>query len=126
MYKENLIKMSSPQIRNEKYNSLKKFEYTFKKKLKENKLKSGNSDDKSEELRKLEETLELTEIEQRKYLELYNTEEIEEDLNKLKITKKDSNLYNPNFSKTIYSDKNAFKVFFDKMHKEEEIIRKIF
>ena len=64
MYKESLIKMSSPQIRNEKYNSLKKFEYTFKKKLNENKLKSGHSDDKSEELRKLEETVELTEIEQ--------------------------------------------------------------
>ena len=124
MYKENLIKMSSPQIRNEKYNSLKKFEYTFKKKLKENKLKSGNSDDNIEELRKLEETVELTEIEQRKYLELYNTEEIEEELNNLKLTKKDSNLYNPNFSKTIYSDKNSFKVFFDKMHKEEEIKRK--
>ena len=123
-YKENLIKMSSPQIRNEKYNSLKKFEYTFKKKLNENKLKSGHSDDKSEELRKLEETVELTEIEQRKYLELYNTEEIEEELSKLKLEKKDYKLYNPNFSKTIYSDKNAFKVFFDKMHKEEEIIRK--
>ena len=124
MYKENLIKMSSPQIRNEKYNSLKKFEYTFKKKLKENKLKSGNLDDSIGELRKLEDTVELTEIEQRKYLELYNTEEIEEELNNLKLTKKDSNLYNPNFSKTIYSDKNSFKVFFDKMHKEEEIKRK--
>jgi len=124
MYKESLIKMSSPQIRNEKYNSLKKFEYTFKKRLNENKLKSGNSNDKIEELKKLEETLELTEVEQRKYLELYNTEEIEKELNNLKIAKKDSSLYNPNFSKTIYSDRNAFKVFFDKMHKEEEIIRK--
>ena len=127
LWKENLIKMSQPEIRNLKYNSLKKFEYTFKKKLEEKnkkiKLEKKNGD-QSDDIRKLDEPIELTETEIRKYLELYNTEEVEEDLNNLKLAIKNYKIYTPNYSKTLYSDKNSFKVFYEKMHREEEIIRK--
>ena len=96
MYKDNLIKMSIPIVRNERYNSLKKFDYVFKKRLNEDKNKkliklkkeNGTNEESIEEIRKLEEPVELTETEIRKYLELYQTEEVEESLQELKEAKK--------------------------------------
>ena len=132
IYKENLIKMSLPTVRNEKYNSLKRFDYVFKRRLNEDKNrkllqiknKSLSSEDAIEEIRKMEEPVELTETEIRKYLELYQTEEVEESLQELKEAKKNYKIYNSNFKKTKYADRNAFKVFYDKMHREIEIFRK--
>ena len=131
-YKNNLIKMSIPIVRNERYNSLKKFDYVFKKRLNEDKNKkliklkneNGTNEESIEEIRKLEEPVELTETEIRKYLELYQTEEVEESLQELKEAKKNYNIYTTNFSKTVYADKDSFKVFYEKMRKEEEILRK--
>ena len=68
IYKNTLITMSLPQIRNNRYNSMKTFEYTFKNKLIENKRKklAINNIEEDNDIRKLKQPVELTFEEKKK------------------------------------------------------------
>ena len=126
IYKNTLITMSLPQIRNNRYNSMKTFEYTFKNKLIENKRKklAINNIEEDNDIRKLKQPVELTFEEKKNYLDLYQTEEVDDGLNNLAKSKNNKNLYKSEFEKTKYADEKSFKIFYNKLHKEEEIFRK--
>ena len=127
IYKNTLITMSLPQIRNNRYNSMKTFEHTFKNKLlanKEKKLLNINDIENNNDIRKINQPIELTFKEKKNYLELYQTEEVDEGLNNLVKSKSNYKVYKSEFEKTKYSDEKSFKVFYNKLHKEGEIIRK--
>ena len=124
-----------PKIRNQHYFNMKSLDNVFKtKKLmfeqnkKINKKKNLTEKEKEleqlEELRKLQNPITLTREETKKYLQLYNCREIEENIEDLKLTSKLKDYKSTEFNTTRYSEYNAFKIFYSKMRKDNEIIRK--
>ena len=124
-----------PKIRNKYYYNLKTLETPFK--MKKNLLgqKKPLSQKKEltkeqrerlefEEIRKLTTPVTLTKEETRKYLNLYNCNEIEENLMDLKITAKFNEYKSTDFNTTRFSEYKAFKIFYNKMRRDNELIRK--
>ena len=134
--KNKIINFCHPKIRNEHYNNLKSFDNYFQRKriMLEQGTKKSKRDEPTEEERQLEQLEELRKIknpftltlpEQKKYLDLYNCDEMEEGLNDLKNTSKQKNFYkSDDFGATKFSEYRAFKIFYKKMKKDNEIFRK--
>ena len=135
--RDNIRQMCYPQVRNQRYREMTKLDYTFKKKLMDAEQKKveevTNERELSEqekkiqrekEIQEIKESLKLTGDEEKKYLELYRCNELEDDMTDLKNSYKDHVYKTLEFGQTRYVEPKAFKVFFKKMHKNEEIVRK--
>ena len=66
----------------------------------------------------------LTKEESNQYYMLYNCGEVEDDVEELLASKNNYHYLQTDFKKTKYSDKQSFGVFYKKMHKREEYVRK--
>ena len=126
----------NPKIRNKYYYNLKSLDHIFKTKrimIEQNKklLKKKELTDEErelealEELRKIKNPINLTQEETKKYLSLYNCDEIEENIMDLKASVKQNQLYKSDeFNTTKFNEYRAFKIFYNKMKKDTEIFRK--
>ena len=125
-----------PKIRNQYYYNLKSLDNIFKTKklmIEQNrqifKKKELTAEEREleqlEELRKIKNPFTLTHEEKKKYLDLYNCDEMEENLMDLKKSVKKKELYkNDEFNTTKFNEYRAFKIFYNKMRKNNEIFRK--
>ena len=124
-----------PKIRNQYYYNLQTLETPFKAKKsllgqkkplsqKKELTKEQRERLEFEEIRKLTTPVTLTKEETRKYLNLYNCNEIEENLMDLKISAKFNEYKSTDFNTTRFSEYKAFKIFYNKMRRDNELIRK--
>ena len=125
-----LLKFLSPKMRNPRYANLQTFENIFLQKKNEydsqNKL-TLNQDlekDQLEQIEKLKHPFKLTDLETRKYLDIYDCDEIRENMQDLKSTVQQKIYKSSEFTTTRFSDSRAYKIFYEKMRKDTEIIRK--
>ena len=134
MYKK-VLDFNAPKIRNNHYNNIKTMNNVFLQKKKEyekqNKLYSlkGLTEEefekeKLERLEKMKNPFKLTDTETRKYLDLYNYDGMKENIQDLKNTQNQKNYKSMDFNTTRYSDSKAFNIFYSKMRRDNEIIRK--
>ena len=134
MYKK-VLDFNAPKIRNNHYNNIKTMNNIFLQKKKEyekqNKLYSlkGLTEEefekeKLEQLEKMRNPFKLTDTETRKYLDLYNCDGMKENIQDLKNTQNQKNYKSMDFNTTRYSDSKAFNIFYSKMRRDNEIIRK--
>ena len=75
-------------------------------------------------IEKLKNPFKLTNAETRKYLDLYNFEQMREDMQDLKSEHNPKTYKSYEFNTTRFSEVKAFKVFYSKMRKDNETIRK--
>ena len=72
----------------------------------------------------IENTSNLLNSEKNKYLNVYAHDEIDDDTTELKKTAQNNDYISPEFGKTKFADKDSYNVFFEKVLKNTEIIRK--
>ena len=125
-----------PKIRNNYYYNLKSLDNIFQTKriLIEQKKKISRRTELTdeereleqlEELRKIKNPFTLTQEETKKYLDLYNCNEIEENILDLKKSSQKNDVYKSDeFNTTKFNEYRAFKIFYNKMKKDKEIFRK--
>ena len=125
-----------PKIRNKYYYNLKSLDNVFQTKKKfilKNKISTKKKEltdeerqlEKLEELRKMKNPFSLNHEEKKKYLKLYNCDEIENNIKDLKGSANIKDFYKcEDFNITRFSEYKAFKLFYKKMKKDNEIIRK--
>ena len=120
----------SPKIRNEHYLKLNKINKIFleKKNIYDKEKKIFTIEDLEAERRaqmeKLKNPFKLTDTETRKYLDIYNTSELSQDIQNLKATYNQKNYRSSEFNNTKFSELKSYKIFYAKMRKDTEIIRK--
>ena len=134
--KNQLNKIFQPQIRNEHYSKIKTIDYTFNKKSVEMKKKleriqkkrilsiEEQEKERLKEIRTIKKPIKLTSLEKNKYLDLYQCNEVKNNTTELKKTYLNKNYSSDDFGKTKFLDKNSFNVFYNKVHKDNEIYRK--
>ena len=132
---QKILEFTSPKIRNNYYNNLKTLDNIFLQKKaeydKQNKLMNMKEltpeEFEKEQLAKIERIknpFKLTNTETKKYLDIYNYSEIQNEMNNLKSSYKQRNYKSTDFNTTRFSEAKAFKIFYSKMRKDNEIIRK--
>ena len=133
MMRNKIENFCHPKIRNQYYYNLKSLDNVFKTKrimLEQNKKKINLTEEERqleqlEEIRKLKNPFTLSHEETKKYLELYNCNEIEENILDLKSSGKQKDFYkSSDFNTTKFNEYRAFKIFYQKMRKDNEIFRK--
>ena len=137
MYKK-VLEFNSPKIRNKHYNNIKTMNNVFhQKKINyEKQNKKYNLKELSEEefekdekenlayIEKMNVPFKLSDTETKRYLDLYNSGEIRKNIQDLKSSHKQKNYKSMDFNTTRFSESKAFKIFYSKMRKDNEIIRK--
>ena len=132
---QKILEFTTPKIRNNYYNNLKTLNNIFLQKKaeydKQNKLMNIKEltpeEFEKEQLAKIEKIknpFKLTNTETKKYLDIYNYSEIQNEMNNLKSSYKQRNYKSTDFNTTRFSEAKAFKIFYSKMRKDNEIIRK--
>ena len=132
---QKILEFTTPKIRNNYYNNLKTLDNIFLQKKaeydKQNKLMNMKEltpeEFEKEQLAKIEKIknpFKLTNTETKKYLDIYNYSEIQNEMNNLKSSYKQRNYKSTDFNTTRFSEAKAFKIFYSKMRKDNEIIRK--
>ena len=125
-----ILDFHSPKIRNKHYFNLKTINKIFleKKNLYEKDKKVLTIEDieaqRKAKIEKLKNPFKLSDTETKKYLDIYNTSELSQEANDLKLTYKQKNYKSTDFNTTRFSDAKSYKIFYSKMHKDTEIIRK--
>jgi hypothetical protein len=76
------------------------------------------------EIRTLKKPIVLTSFEKQKLLDIYSCNEVKKSTNELKNSYLNKNYSCDDFGQTKFLDKNSFNVFFNKVHKDNEIYRK--
>ena len=126
----------NPKIRNDYYYNLKSVDNYFQNKkilleqgrklFKKKELTQEELElEQLEELRKIKNPFTLTQEEKKKYLDLYNCDQIEENIDNLKISPNKKDFYkSEDFNTTKFNEYRAFKIFYKKMRKDNEIFRK--
>ena len=134
--KNQLNKIFKPQIRNDHYNKIKTIDYTFNKKTLEMKKQlekmqkkrilsiDEQEKDRIKEIRTIKKPIKLTSLERNKYLDLYACNEIKSNTTELKESYLNKNYSSADFGKTKFLDQNSFNIFYNKVHKDNEIYRK--
>ena len=131
-----LNKIFKPQIRNKFYSQLKTIDYTFNKrnieikkeleKIRNRRLLSKEEQEREslKEIRTLKKPIVLTSFEKQKLLDIYSCNEVKQSTNELKNSYFNRNYSCDDFGQTKFLDKNSFNVFYNKVHKDNEIYRK--
>ena len=134
--KNQLNNICMPQIRNEYYSKIKTIDYTFNKittqkkeqieRIRKKRVLSIEEQEKEriKEIRTIKKPIKLTSLENNKYLDLYACNEIKNNNLELKKTYLNKNYSCSDFGKTKFLDNNSFNVFYNKVHKDNEIFRK--
>ena len=130
---EQLVNNFSPQTRNKYYNNIKKVDYTFNKKrnlykeqLKAQKVLTLEEKEleKIKQFRLVKNPIILSTSEKKKYLDIYCSKEVKNSQSELRKSFKNKNYSCGDFNETKITDKNSFKIFYQKMHRDAEIFRK--
>ena len=131
-----LNQIFKPQIRNQFYSQLKTIDYTFNKrnmeikkeleKIRNKRILSKEEQEREslKEIRTLKKPIVLTSFEKQKLLDIYSCNEVKKSTNELKNSYLNRNYSCDDFGQTKFLDKNSFNVFYNKMHKDNEIYRK--
>ena len=133
MYKK-ILDFTKPKIRNKRYDNIQTMDNIFLQMKKDyetsniNNLKEFNQEEFEKEqlakIEKLKNPFKLTHLETKKYLELYNCDQIKEEEQSLKSGNISKNYKSTDFNTTRFSEAKAFKIFYSKMRRDNEIIRK--
>ena len=133
MYKK-ILDFTKPKIRNKRYDNIQTMDNIFLQMKKDyetsniNNLKELNQEEFEKEqlakIEKLKNPFKLTHLETKKYLELYNCDQIKEEEQSLKSGNISKNYKSTDFNTTRFSEAKAFKIFYSKMRRDNEIIRK--
>jgi hypothetical protein len=125
-----VLNFHTPKIRNNYYNNLQSIDTTFLQRKKEfqSKDKLPNlidfENDILSQIEKIKNPFKLTDTETKKYLDIYDCDEIRENIQDLKSTHQNKIYKSMEFNTTRISEMKAFKIFYSKMRKDTEIIRK--
>ena len=131
-----LNQIFKPQIRNQFYSQIKTIDYTFNKrnmeikkeleKIRNKRILSKEEQEREslKEIRTLKKPIVLTSFEKQKLLDIYSCNEVKKSTNELKNSYLNKNYSCDDFGQTRFLDKNSFNVFYNKMHKDNEIYRK--
>ena len=134
MYRK-ILDFNAPKIRNNYYNNLKTMNDIFLQKKKnyekQNRIhnfkglsEEGFDKDQLAKIEKMKNPIKLSDTETKGYLHLYDCDEIRENIQDLKSKYNQKNYKSMDFNTTRFSEPKAFKVFYNKMRKDNEIIRK--
>ena len=126
--------------RNHHYDKLKEIEYTFNQRnmkikknienLKQRYVLSQYENNKEREKEKIKEIIniqkssKLSLLEKNKLLDIYAHDEISDDTEELKKSASCNYYITPDFDKTKFQETNSFNIFYQKYHKDKDIIRK--
>ena len=130
LMRNQVLNFHAPKIRNKYYNNLQAFDTPFLQKKKEFQSQNKIIDyiefekDILAQIEKIKNPFKLTELETRKYLDIYDCDEIRENMQDLKSTYQQKVYKSMEFNTTRVSEARAFKIFYNKMKKDTEIIRK--
>ena len=130
LMRNKVLNFHTPKIRNNYYNNLQSIDTTFLQRKKEfqSKDKLPNlidfENDILSQIEKIKNPFKLTDTETKKYLDIYDCDEIRENIQDLKSTHQNKIYKSMEFNTTRISEMKAFKIFYSKMRKDTEIIRK--
>ena len=130
--KNKLEDFRRPKIRNEYYLQAKSIDTNFHKKLlkfEQKKIVKELTEEekiieKMKEIRIIKKPFIMTKSEKEKYLDLYNCNEVEENLRDLKGSETMKGYKCEDFNMTRFNEPQSFNVFYQKMKKDTEIFRK--
>ena len=135
LMRQKVLDFVKPKVRNNHYTNIKtmnsvflekKNEYDNEKKLASMEILTYEELEKEKlaQMERLKNPFKLSTTETKKYLDIYKSDDIREEIQDLKSTYKQKVYKSVDFNTTRFSEPKAFNVFYNKMKKDNEIIRK--